>query len=153
MLDALKRITKNTKKLDENRFIKKALDNTQIQHDILELNRTDQLYNQGITADGKSLGGYSPFTIQYKVSEAGRLGRDTRIDHITLKDTGAFYDSFTFKNSADEFIIRADTVKDGEDLVEREGEILGLTEANKSEVAGWIKRDIIRQTLETITGR
>lgn len=152
MLGALKSLVKNTRKLDENRFVNSALSNSQIQYDILELNRQDQLYEQGITADGKSMGDYAPFTLRYKIEEAGKMGRDTRTDHITLKDTGEFYSTFRFKKGKDEFIIAADTIKDGTDLIEREGNILGLTNENKAVVAGWIKPDIISQTRKVLQG-
>ena len=49
----------------------------------------DQLFTTGEDGDGVSLGNYSPITIKIKK----RKGQPT--DRITLKDTGAFYDSYS----------------------------------------------------------
>jgi len=148
MLDALKRLIRNTNKLDENKLVHQALDNSLIQNDILNLNKEDQLYEQGITSDGKFLGDYSTFTFEYKTTIAATLGNDTRSDHITLKDTGAFYNSFKFVNGKDSFSIEADTIKDGEDLIERDGKILGLTDENKLVVQKWIKEPVKDMALQ-----
>jgi len=138
VLGKLKNICNNIIALDRDEILLNIFDrNTQLNDDILQLNK-DQLYDLGITADGKDLGGYAPYTLEYKEHEAGKLGRDTRSDHITLKDTGAFYDSFKLRSDIGGFIISADTKKEDTDLITF-GKILGLTNENKGTLRGWVK--------------
>jgi len=63
------------------------------------------------------IGSYSPYTVMLK-KEKGQ-----RTDHITLLDTGAFYDSFKIFLNRDNFIINADDEK-----VNERGEVISLTE-------------------------
>lgn len=95
---------------------------------IIELNTQKQLFEKGIDSTGRSLddigGGYSPYTIELKTAK----GQPT--DHVTLKDTGDFYNSFRiYLDSNSDFKITADTIKDTSDLIADWGrDILGLTE-------------------------
>jgi len=141
-LNALRKIATAFKKLDPNKLIKRTLDNTSIQQDIVDLNRIDQLYEKGITADGVSLGEYSARTIEGTDLYAGKKAKGQRYDHITLNDTGEFYETFAFENENGRFIITANTLKPDVDLLTY-GNILGLTEKNKYVVAGWIRVPLI----------
>lgn len=90
-----------------------------------DLNINDQLFKKGIDSEGKSLGQYAPSTKKIKQ----RKGQPS--DHITLKDTGAFYDSFDITPDDDGFWMLADGDKDGVDLFQRFGQdVLGLTDDN-----------------------
>lgn len=134
-------------KLESGPILHEIFDDSGLQSQIIDLN-TGQLYDKGIRADGVELGQYAPFTIEYKTKVAGGLGNDTRVDHITLRDTGAFYSSFRFKNESDGFVIEADTIKDGgDDLADIYGiKILGLT----NESIGEIKPEIVERMVEKI---
>ncbi len=122
----------NVKKLDSDKLLQKVLEPTQFQFDILELNKS-QLYEQGIRSDGSFIGYYSAFTIRRKVE----LG--ARYDHITLNDTGEFYQSFKFGNGNDAITISADTEKPDVDLAQKYGNnILGLSDDNKQQTEEWI---------------
>lgn len=160
-LNALRKLAANMKKLDGNKLLHQVLDNSSIQHDILDLNRQDQLYEKGITADGVTLGQYSPFTLQEK-SKKGQ-----RTDHITLYDTGKFYGTFRFANRGKQFVISADTLKgatfyvpikgaSGATRKEREtdlmeyGRILGLTQHNLAIVAGWVRAPLVEKITNAI---
>lgn len=119
----------NVKKLDSDKILKKIIVDPQMQNDILDLNFQGQLYNEGVDALGNFLGNYSPLSVEMKLEGDG----DHRIDHITLKDTGEFYDSGKIKNGATEFSITADTEKPDGDLTERFGKnIIGLNEKSIS---------------------
>lgn len=134
----IRRIKKNI-----NRFIgESALKNKHIIEDFIT---EDQLYEKGVDGLGKPLGEYSPFTKQFKDTIAGRLGRDTRSDHITLKDTGAFYESIKVKLQKDGIKIDSDPVKDDDNLLDIYGkEILFLTEENLTEFRNiYLKDDLI----------
>jgi len=131
--------------------MRQSLSNTNIQQEILDLNRLDQLYDKGIDAKSDSLGEYSPATIEGTSNFLGKKQKGQRYDHITLNDTGEFYNSYVFKNEKDGFLIQADTLKDGTDLADEFGkDIIGLTEDNKSKVAGWLVEPMQQQILKAI---
>lgn len=139
---ALRNICANFKKLDEEKLMHAVFQNTSLQQDILDLNRQDQLFDYGITADGKSLGKYSAATIQGTANFKGKIELGLPYDHITLFDTGAFYATFKFKNQKQNFVITANTLKPDVDLLTY-GNILGLTTKNTMVVAGWAKAPLI----------
>jgi hypothetical protein len=93
---------------------------------IIQMNTEDQLEEQGIDSLGRSLGDYSPYTIIEKQLKGQRY------DHITLKDTGAFYDSWVVTVSRDAITIDADdTSLYDQPLFQVWGEdVLGLTDEN-----------------------
>ncbi len=136
---------------------------------IIYLNTQVQLYQQGVNADGKLLssvdnspsplrveGGYSENTIKgvYGVFEGKeQLGLPT--DHITLFQHGDFYKSFVCKwNSSGNgaIDIKADTIKDGVDLLARWGqEVIGLDEDSLEKLRIMAKEKIqsmIKQILQ-----
>lgn len=140
----------NIIKLDSKDILHDVLDSsTQLQYDILNLNREDQLYDKGVTADNVSLGGYAKETLYYKQNEAGKIGRDTKTANITLKDSGEFYSTFKFSNESDGFVISANTEIHGESLL-RYGKILGLNDENKAVVAGWVRPLVVKEVREAI---
>ena len=76
----------------------------------------DQLFTTGEDGDGVSLGDYSPITIKIKQ----RKGQPT--DRITLKDTGAFYRSYSINPFEGGFFIDANGKKNNTDLFLRYGD-------------------------------
>ena len=58
---------------------------------IIDLNTEEQLYSQGVDSKGVQLGEYSIYTKGLKQNKGQRT------DHITLKDTGEFYKSFSIR--------------------------------------------------------
>lgn len=98
---------------------------------IIELNRDDQMYEQGIKSDGSVIGDYAPLTKEKKAAEGQRY------DHITLRDTQRFHASMKVKFNDKSFKITADDRKTNDLTGETEyltdiygDEILGLTEEN-----------------------
>lgn len=69
---------------------------------IIQMNTEDQLEEDGIFSTGESTGEYAPTTQMYK----RRKGQ--RFDHITFKDTGAFYNSWVVEVDSKGFTIDAD---------------------------------------------
>jgi hypothetical protein len=106
-----------------------------IQRKIIEMNTEDQLFNKGIDSLGKALGDYTPFSVRMK-QEKGQ-----RYDHITLKDTGAFYESFQIRVDNNGLtIIADDTSLYDAPLTDRFGlDVLGLTDENKKLLAEYLK--------------
>lgn len=91
--------------------------------DMIRANQ-DQLFEQGVQADNTLTGNYAPETIARK----DKLGQ--RTDHITLSDTGEFYESMKITPKTDGVVIEADTIKIGvgtDDLLDRWPKALGLS--------------------------
>lgn len=150
---AIKRITGNVKTLTVQAIAAPIWNDKYMQAQVIELNTDSQLYDKGVDADGVPIGQYSPFTVDYKQSIAGRLGNDTRTDHITLKDTGDFYRSFRFVPLSNGFEITADTDKGGgDDLAEMYGrKILGLTDESIQQIIPEVTEIAITETRKAIT--
>lgn len=131
MLKELKDTLKFYSQLDEGRIIFEILKtDRELQDRILDLNRMDQLFNKGIDSTGKLLsdigGNYSPFTIEVK------KGKGLPFAHVTLFDTGEFYDSFELMVTQTFIDITANPIKDDTNLFTEWGkDILGLTEESK----------------------
>ena len=129
MFQVLRNKAKAVKRLNEKQLLKLLFLDRAIKNLIIEYNTDNQLYEQGIDADGESLGEYSLKTIAIKISK----GQPT--DRVPLKDTGDFYKSFRVVAGKDSFEITANTVKDDSDLIETYGEsIIGLTDESKAEL-------------------
>lgn len=124
-------LLKKFKKFNINRVLREVWKNPAVQNFIVELNTegqtTSQLFAKGEDIFGVTLGDYSPFTIQEKVRN------NQRIDHITLKDTGAFYETFTVFPLLMGFRLEAKGEKpDGENVFDNfdESKVVGLSEQN-----------------------
>ncbi len=87
---------------------------------IIELQQ-ERLYERGTDSEGASLGSYSDYTVEIK-REKGQ-----RYDHITLRDTGEFYESFTVTVVKDGVVLDANPNKGQTNLFNDYGiDILGL---------------------------
>ena len=123
-MKALTNLALRVKSLNVNDMIHELSENNDFMDFIIELNTKNQLYDKGVNSKGDSIGEYSPMTKGIKQEE----GRP--YDHVTLNDTGAFYESFrVYLNSQNQFVITANVIKDTSDLITDWGkEILGLNE-------------------------
>jgi len=105
-----------------------------------DLNTDEQLYNQGVLADGTSTPDYSPVTIAYKRAE------NKRYDHMTFKDTGEMYNSVNYYFNGQLKVSWVDRY----DLEENYGQLIGLTKDSidfiKPEIAENIQ-DLIKSKL------
>lgn len=123
-MKALTNLALRVKSLSVNDLVDELGEHSEFIDLIIELNTKNQLYDKGINSKGESIGDYSLYTKAIKDNH----GQIT--DHVTLNDTGAFYESFkVYVNSQKDFVISADTIKDTSDLIVDWGkEILGLSE-------------------------
>ena len=132
-------------------FWRKVMNDTAFQKWILDLIRIDQLFEQGIDSDNDVIGFYSYFTqLMNPEKQEGTP--------YTLKDSGAFYESFIITIFNDSFEVDADPIKidsmTGEEtnLFFKYGEnIIGITQENlqklqsqiadryRSEFQRWLK--------------
>ncbi len=108
----------------------------ELQEDILNLIKINQLFNEGIDEDGQVIGFYS------KLTEILSNGRKKAGDHFTLLDTGEFFDSMYINVLKDSIYIDANYTK-MEDQDWWSIDILGLTEENLEIYAERIKNNFI----------
>lgn len=108
-----------------------------------------QLFLEGVDSKGVPLlnigGEYAPITKDLKRFEG------LPFDRVTLYQDGDFYKSWEFIQKADSFVLRANTLKDGEDLQERWGsDIIGLTNESIQELAKEVLPEIIDYILSKL---
>ena len=114
------------KSLNFKKIIISILNTSEIKEFIIKMEQ-ERLFNLGEDSTGASLGEYAPFTVVIK-QEKGQ-----RFDHITLNDTGEFYESFTFHATGTELIFDANPVKDNDNLFDNFGiDILGLNDFDRN---------------------
>lgn len=125
---------------------------------IIKLNTQFQLYDYGIDSDGKRLdtarNGYSYNTIHGTNEYQGKIDKGQPIDRITLKDTGAFYESFKCIWSTEDggtIQIVANTIKGDDDLIQDWGKaIIGLTPESLAIVVDKARELIIQYVRSSI---
>lgn len=106
--------------------------------EILDLNRIDQLFNQGIDSKNRLIGLYS---ISTEIISKGRKKAGT---HFTLFDTGKFYESFKLIPFKGFFEIVADGQKDNVNLFDKYGtELTGLTPESIAKLPDILRPKII----------
>lgn len=129
-------------KLNEVAF--KIASEKEVKDLVIRLNTKDQLFKLGEDSLGDSLGVYSPFTVEQKK----KRGQPT--NRITLKDTGEFYNSFNVVPYRGGFTIKANPIKDDDNLFDDFGtDIIGLNEENLQ-----ILRDVYKdKVLEEVRKR
>ena len=145
MFDSLLTYLDKLANIDDNAIWFEVIDR-ETQFEIIRLNTEDQLFDDGIDSLDRKIGEYSPLSVSIKTSKGQRT------DHITLKDTGEFYQSFRVKVDKWGMFIAADDVKDDTVLTERYGiDILGLTEENTQVLINMIRQKYIKELHERLS--
>jgi hypothetical protein len=150
MLGALFRLCDNVEKLDIDKIFITVIYEDEVRSFIVGLNRFNQLYEKGETADGDIAGYYSYAT------EVITEGKKKAGQHYNFFDTGEMYNSFKVQVYSDAtFDIYANTLKDGEDVQQKilskgAGDILGLTGESMTELGKYILPHIIKSIKEQI---
>lgn len=132
-MSIIQRLANNLKKLTRDELIRVLSEDKSFTDYIILLNTQKQLFDKGVDAKGRllsSIGGdYSANTIEGTSQYLGKKELGLPYDHITLFDTGDFYESFRVYLSNKELTISADTIKDTTDLINDWGaDIIGLNE-------------------------
>lgn len=130
MFPKVQAIIEKLKKINSGSVLNELSKDENLKENIIHYNTVEQLYDKGIDDTGKLITPlYSKKTFGIKTSKGQRT------DHVTLKDTGEFYNSFRVLNTPDGLLITADSIKDDTDLRERYGkEIIGLTDVSLNKV-------------------
>jgi hypothetical protein len=107
---------------------------------IIDLIVEDQLFERGVDADNRSLGGYSPITIQIKQQKGQPTNR------ITLRDTEAYHKSYGVKTlSEGGFEVTVSDVKYGE-IIQRFPKTDALTDENLQDILrNYILPELLKQ--------
>lgn len=123
-------------RLDLKKVVIDILNSPKVKAVIIKMEQ-ERLFNTGKDSTGVSLGSYSPFTVVIK------QGKGQRTDHITLRDTGEFYESFTFHATSSELVFDADPIKEDNNLFDDFGiDILGLTEFDRERLIELIYQEL-----------
>lgn len=153
MFEQLKRLAENVINLEVNELSVSVFKIPEIKQFIIRLNRVEQLYLEGLDVNDRVIGTYSYTTALMNGEESyifnGLVSNKKVGEPYTLFDSGEFYDSFKVVVQKDGFIIEADTAKEDRDLMEY-GEILGLTQNSKDELAQKMLPFIIEAIRESI---
>ena len=141
------RLLRNVNNLDLNDVFLAMWKRNDVQKFVIRLitegEQTSQLYNLGQDGNGKFLGLYTPNTVDAKLFGSG----DSRVDHITLKDSGGYYDSYVFIPKPKGFsVISNPIMDDGKNLFDRFGEdIEKLSEDNTELVLAFFEPDFNKE--------
>lgn len=143
-MDRLIKLLKNFQKLNTQDILIKIYTPDKFEKEVLDKNRIDQLYNEGVDSDGIVLPAYAASTVERK----RRKGQPT--DRVTLKDTGEFYGTFDLIFNSDlDFEIVAEDGEKG--LFDRYGsKIVGWTNENKDEIIQDIQTKFIAEVQRII---
>ena len=128
-MNDFERLLSSIERFNVNEILREVWKNPKVQNFIIDLNTegkpTSQLFEKGEDSLGVSLGDYSPFTKAIKAEKGQRL------DHITLKDTGDFYETFNVIPFLLGFRLEANPIKEDSNLFDDFGkDIVGLNEEN-----------------------
>lgn len=118
---------------------------------IIDMNATEQLFEQGVNNLGVSIDDYAPYS-PYTIEIKKQKGQPT--NRVTLHDEGDFSGSFFIQVGNGLFEIKAADFKT-QDLIKKYGrQILGLTDENIKELINkYILPDILKQRSKYIYGK
>lgn len=152
MFGRLKEIIDNTKKLTVNKVAFFVFRDKTVQKIVIDLNRIDQLFYEGVKSDGSTLPLYRGVYNQVYTFE-GNTRTKAQGEPYALYDTGEFYRSFKLIQQKDGFIITANDEKENGTLQEMYGNnvpILGLTEESIAKLTEEIKPYLVKTIREEI---
>ena len=131
-MNGFEKLLLKVNKYDINKILTDVWNTFQVEQFIIQLNTERQLHDKGEDSLGVSLTpAYTFVTLQFKAEKSQRL------DHVTLKDTGEFYESFKIIVNAKGFEIVA---IDRHDLFEKYGEdVIGLTKESLQMLDNFMK--------------
>lgn len=150
---SIKALAINVTKLNEDDVYSKVVNTPEVKREAVRLNTQVQLYERGENTLGQKMRSffarfgryYADFTINEKQIKSQVT------DRVTLRDTGAFYNTFKARFDG-ELKLTADTNKDGEDLQDTWGQVVGLNEDTKSELVKTIKPKVIDYVKSKVLG-
>jgi len=159
--EPLRKLSNEIIQTDINKIVNSILKNTDFTEFILDLNRIDQLFEQGIQIDGSIVtsgvtqhnptpSAYSDYTEKLNEGRSFSYKGSTsktkiRGDVYHFVNTGSWFNSFRLILKDDSFLITATDVH-GFSMEGEYGQVLGLTEESKQELIKALT-PILRQRL------
>lgn len=145
MFESIYKVLNNAKKITDSKAWKHSIDN-QTKQFIISLNTHEQLGDEGVDSDGKSLGDYAPFTVNF------RRSKGLQVDHIDFKVTGKYWASWRVIVKSDYFIIETDRDRFDElvNLLRFSPDHVGLTDENLQRLGEWLKNKYIDYVKEQL---
>lgn len=135
---------KRAKRIPAARIAVSVLTDKEIQQFIIDLNAVGQLFSQGLDSEGDLTGTYSVVTSIFDE-------RKTAGEHYNFLDTGEFLESFSVKVFKDgSFVIRANTDKEEDDLIDKFGPLLGLTDESRAKLHRELLPKVIRKVWDFV---
>lgn len=132
-------------KFGENYF-QIIFDRDDIKDEIIRLNTEVQLGEFGVKSSGDlvSPDGYAPLSVEIRREEG------LQVEHMDLKFTGAFWNSWKVTVNKDSITINANGQKDDNNLFDIYGDdILGLTDSSIEELLLFVQ-DVVQEVINDI---
>jgi hypothetical protein len=151
MFQKLHKLIQNDKNLETNKICFLVFRDKTVQKIVIDLNRIDQLFFEGVKSDGSSLPLYSKATEAITFNKLytfeGNSTTKSSGQPYTLFDTGDYYRSFRLLQDKTGFTILANDEKENGTLQEIYGNgvpILGLTDESKNKLSDEIRSFIVQ---------
>ena len=140
MFEAIRDLTEKVKQLDEGKLTNIYISDNTIKEFILDLNRVEQLFKEGIQSDGSPLtssnstpGYYSSFTEQLNAgitfTYKGESKQKIFGEPYFLYNEGKFFSTFVLIPLKDGFEIQANPQRDNTNILDEFGQnVIGLTD-------------------------
>jgi hypothetical protein len=152
MFQKLHKLIDNVKNLETNKICFLVFRDKTVQKIVIDLNRIDQLFFEGVKSDGSTLPLYQGVYNQVYTFE-GNSRTKAQGEPYALYDTGDFYKSFRLLQDKTGFKILANDEKENVTLQDMYGNgvpILGLTEESISKLTEEVQPYIIQAIREQI---
>ena len=142
MLERLKQLTSNAKRLNQTQLLIEVFTNVKVKDEITDYITIEQLFIDGEDGLGQKLKEYSTFT-KLKKQQSG-----DRFEVTTLNDTGQFYNSFDVRVNGNQISIYANDIHD---LMTKYGQnILTLSNEGIETIKPQVTEIAKRYIIETI---
>jgi hypothetical protein len=149
----IKTLSNRIQKLNLFSLLQNIFNKSEFKEFIIDKNQ-EQLYDSGIDAKGKKIRTYragkgfpyAPYTVAQKVI------RNEKVNIVTLKDTGEFYESFKVISESEYVVINADFEKPDGNISKNLDitNVMGLTSENKELLIEKLKPVFIREFKEKL---
>ena len=132
MLGRLSKLIENRKHLTTNKVLRFSFEDRSIQDYILQLNADEQLFNEGVDADGRVVGFYSRYTEEINRGKSFAGKEKKAGERYFFYDTGKLFDSFFIRIDDDGIIIGNTDLEKLEDIMTDPKRLLGLTDESRA---------------------
>jgi hypothetical protein len=150
----LSKLVSNIQSISINTLSQKVFKESGVSKLIINLNRENQLFLEGVGVDGNIVATYSFNTEQMSKGISGKGFPKNAGEPFNFYSTGEMYNSFSITFESDGFVINADTsdLINGNRKISSDKQILGLTNESKiklvQEILPFMAAEIKKQILQ-----